>query len=427
MSQDIPHFVELTPFGPYCGPCDVILSLEKGIINHGKEFHPEIPFKNAVVVHEIKKQITDLQVANLHDLSSFLKLDLEPKEHWFCDGCFVSFYKRSNYLRHLSGRYTKCASAHGRKVLCFPTVCGRRGPKSILSISAPPSVITTGSSLSSLTRTTASAGNKTFVSLEVPEPLMQSSDEAIQILTPFVRPDECAGDLSMIFLPLLNKSFEGTIRDFIKFSCLLPKDEPILCKWIEAGRVWLNDYAAGHIANVSANVRSRLAEFEQRELDGTTVGTRTFTLRRGVPRLMGELDHFLRFLNRFPTTLFDDFKNEKIKSVDTKWMIQNAIIPRILFIAAKEEPTNHGEVPVACKYCLSCGFSIKIADTLQMNECGWFSSRISTVMHLLRAGVCGYLVTLTANDSSCRLGAEEMEIVRTVQHGRVTNLLAPRG
>jgi len=63
-----------------------------------------------------------------------------------------------------------------------------------------------------------------------------------------------------------------------------------------------------------------------------------------------------------------------------------------------------------------------------MNECGWFSSRISALMHLLRAGVCGYLVTLTIPDfqsSSCQLTSEEMEIVRGIQNGRVTNLLAP--
>lgn len=63
-----------------------------------------------------------------------------------------------------------------------------------------------------------------------------------------------------------------------------------------------------------------------------------------------------------------------------------------------------------------------------MNECGWFSSRISALMHLLRAGVCGFLVTLAVKDShndTLPLSSEEMEIVRSVQHGRVTNLLAP--
>ena len=60
-----------------------------------------------------------------------------------------------------------------------------------------------------------------------------------------------------------------------------------------------------------------------------------------------------------------------------------------------------------------------------MNECGWFASRISAVLHLLRAGVCGYLVTLSVNNSSEFLSVQEMDIVNRIQNGRVTNLLAP--
>jgi len=107
-------------------------------------------------------------------------------------------------------------------------------------------------------------------------------------------------------------------------------------------------------------------------------------------------------------------------------MIRMAIIPRILFKAACEEPVNHGQLPVACRYCLSRGFTVKGDNNLVMNECGWFASRISAMMHLLHSGVCGYLVTLSVPTMSQQaLTIEEMELVRGVQHGRVTNLLAP--
>ena len=59
-----------------------------------------------------------------------------------------------------------------------------------------------------------------------------------------------------------------------------------------------------------------------------------------------------------------------------------------------------------------------------MNECGWFSSRISALMHILRAGVCGYLVTLSVEESQ-DLTSLELEVVRSIQNRRVTNLLAP--
>jgi hypothetical protein len=47
------------------------------------------------------------------------------------------------------------------------------------------------------------------------------------------------------------------------------------------------------------------------------------------------------------------------------------------------------------------------------------------LLHLLRAGVCGYLVTLSGNNSDNLLTMQEMDIVGNIQGGRVTNLLAP--
>ncbi len=88
-------------------------------------------------------------------------------------------------------------------------------------------------------------------------------------------------------------------------------EEPIIAKWIEVRRLWLSIYAAGHISNVSANVLNRLAEFEQRELDRTSVGTRTFALRRGIPRLMCELDSALRFFCHFQQLCLMNSKQRK--------------------------------------------------------------------------------------------------------------------
>jgi hypothetical protein len=274
----------------------------------------------------------------------------------------------------------------------------------------------------------SSSIHKTLVvenSTKVPTTLLTTQEQASEILAPFVRPDEDVRDLSLIYYPLLAPGFEGKMKEYLSFSTPQAGEDGILLRWLEAGREWLANYAAGHIANVSANVRSRLAEFEQREIDGTTVGTRTFTLRRGIPRLMGELDAALRFFYRYPTTLFDSYKSPALRNTTKLSMIESAIIPKILFTAAAEEPDNHATLPVACIYCLSRGFSSKASIDLVMNECGWFASRISAVLHLLRAGVCGYLITLSVDPSSKCLSDQEIEIVNRIQNGRVTNLLAP--
>ena len=161
-----------------------------------------------------------------------------------------------------------------------------------------------GIAVSTITDSSSQAAINQILAVEprskVPATLLTTEEEACAILSPYVRSDEDVHDLCMIYYPLLAPGFDGKMKEFLAYSANQPAEDGILFKWLEAGREWLGKYAAGHIANVSANVRSRLAEFEQKELDGGIVGTRTFVLRRGVPRLMCELDAALRFFYRYP-------------------------------------------------------------------------------------------------------------------------------
>jgi len=442
MSDVIPSFLDVTPFGPYCKICNESLAIQKGIVAHGKEKHPESQFNNTAVIREVHRRMGILQKLHANDLSPFLTEKRSIESIWFCTVCFSAFNKSCNYSRHLEVRKNACSGSTGGKMPCYITICGRVGPRSCnipstapVTITSRPTVISTpsvitgdGSNVSGLTdvHSQLSGFHKSSLSVEhdskVPTTLLITSDEASSILSPFVRPDENVQDLCLIYYPLLSPGFEGKMREYIAYSGRQAAEDGILYSWIQAGHEWLEKYAAGHIANVSANVRSRLAEFEQRELDGAVVGSRTFTLRRGISRLMSELDSILRFFYRYPSTIFDDFKSQ---NVSLEWMIQTAIIPKILFVAAAEEPEDHGRLPVACQYALSRGFTTKQGYDLIMNECGWFASRISALLHLLRAGVCGYLVTLSGNNQSEVLTIQEMEIVSKIQNGRVTNLLGP--
>ena len=401
-----------------------------GILNHGKTYHPEFSFKNASVVREVQNRIISLRKQHSSNLTQFLTDTQKGQLVWFCCDCFSAFTKTSNYKRHLEIRNNNCSDSRSWKVDCYPTICGRIGPKKCImpGSALTPTIVSVGTDVSTLTDGhSQSSALKIFPidsSSKVPPALMTTLDEACAFLSPFVRPDEDVNDLALIYYPLLCHGFEGKIRQYLEYSERNIVEDPILTNWIQSGRLWLSNYAAGHIANVSANVRNRLAEFEQREIDGSTMGTRTFTLRRGIPRLLSELDSFLRFLYHFPTTLFNSYKSVEVNNADANWMIEMAIIPKILFTAAREEPENHGTLPVVCQYCLSRGFTTR-GGSLKMNECGWFSSRISALMHLLRAGVCGYLVTLSGTSSTQLLTVQVMEIVASVQHGRVTNLLSP--
>ncbi len=427
MADDFPSFLQVTPFGAYCTFCSVPLSTEKGISMHARLAHPEVQFKNASIVRTVKQRINLLRRMHAHDLSSFLQRGSLPEESFFCQKCFISFTTSSNYKRHMDGCNNALSNKKSGKIPCFATICGRLGPKTcgISDWSEKPSIVSVATTVSSLSEPTSADSFVMSLCSKVPPALMTTQDEAIVFLEPFVCPDEDVKDLSLIYYPLLGPAFEGTMKQYIIWSSSHENEDETLTKWIEAGKLWLTNYAAGHISNVSGNVRSQLAEFENREIDGVSTGTRTFMLRRGIPRLISELVSALRFFYNFPTSLFDEYKSSEIQNSNLQSMIEMAIVPRILYTAAKEEPKDHGLLPIACRYCLSRGFTLKGETHLIMNECGWFSSRISAMMHLLRAGVCGYLVTLSVKSPAEVLTLQEVGVVRSIQHGRVTNLLAP--
>lgn len=430
MSDEIPSFLDITPFGPYCSVCNESLSIQTGILTHGKKVHPDCVFKNATVIREIQRRMEILRNLHARDLSPFLTERVVKEATWFCPVCFGVFSRGNNYDRHLERRGNACCGSLGGKMVCYVTICGRVGPKScdrtIKTTGSAVTLVSNGSTISTLTDSISQLSNNKSLAVEnsstVPTTLLATLEEASVILAPFIRPDEDVHDLTLIYYPLLRPGFEGKMKEFISFSTSQAGEDGVLFKWLEAGRNWLGNYAAGHIANVSANVRSRLVEFDQKEVNGGAASSGTFNLRRGITRLMGDLDALLRFLYRFPTTLFDTYKSTEILHSTKQWMIEAAIIPKILFIATAEEPDGHGRLPVAVLYCLTRGFSTKGGLDLVMNECGWFASRVSAVLHLLRAGVCGYLVTLSGNNS---LTEEEVEIANRIQNGRVINLLAP--
>ena len=326
MSAEIPAFLGITPFGPYCKLCDVSLSVQKGIAAHGKESHPKEQFKNTTVVRYVQRRMKVLRELHANDLTPFLTEQPSPHPTWFCNVCFSAFSKSCNYNRHLEVRSNiLCVGGTGGKVSCYRTICGRLGPQNcdtttINSTTTPTTltIVSATSSVSMLSENSLQSLSNKSLSVEsdskVPAPLLITQDEACKILKPFVRPDEDVNNLYQNYLPILAPGFDGRMKEYLSYSTPQSVEDPILCNWLEAGREWFNKYADGHIANVSANVRSRLAEFEQRELDGTVVRGSTFVLRRGIPRLIYELEALLRFFFHYPKRIGLDLEKRVVKS-----------------------------------------------------------------------------------------------------------------
>ncbi len=221
MSNAIPSFIDVTLFGSYCKPCSIPLAVEKGILQHGKARCPEISIQNAFVVRAVKGKIANLRIGHAHDYSPFLKMEQDTHYSWFCTVCFALFLKASNYKRHIEGHDNSCMSVNTAKVGCFPTICGCMGQISC----TVPSVVSTQSHLSSVstlsTRTTQDSALPvllhchTAASTNVLPPLMTTQDEAITYLSPFVQSDEDVCDLALIYYPLLDPSFKGTMKEYL--------------------------------------------------------------------------------------------------------------------------------------------------------------------------------------------------------------------
>ena len=152
MSDELPPFLGVTPFGPYCKVCNISLSIKTGILTHGKEVHAECHFKNATVIRDVYRRMSLLRNSNAGDLSPFLTTQCATDPTWFCTGCFRSFANAFNYSRHLE-RNNECQGHLGGRMECYVTICGRVAPKNytIVSTKSTSTIVSSASTVSTLT------------------------------------------------------------------------------------------------------------------------------------------------------------------------------------------------------------------------------------------------------------------------------------
>ena len=428
----IPSFVAVTPFGIYCNLCNQSLPIARGLRTHSDIHSGTGAINNTQAVRAIKERQGELRCAFSNDYTTFFINSTSSSKRWFCGECYRTWKSKQGWQRHQRDGKRGPTQANGcntGRELCletFATKCGNYGPKSFPTTSLV--VVGRESFADSISQVTMES-TTTDVESTLP-PLLMISDKASEdILAPFVREDESAEALATIYKPLLDNNFEATMKELVELSSengggqeTMP---PVLRKWLEVGAEWLQNYAASHILQLPANSRFTLARFEQREyadpdsgeLSGRADG---FTLRRGISRLTGELKAMLRFLFYYRTSIFDYYKQTKIGETSVDELIRLAVVPKILKTAMEEKTDCVTSLPVVCVYACSRGFRLD-SNGLGMYECGWHASRISSILHLLRAGVCGYLCTEQGAMWESKCTATTMEISR----GCVTNRLSP--
>lgn len=193
MSDELPSFLGITPFGPYCTTCKKSLYVARGIESHGKDFHPDEDFKNGIVVREVHRQMKILREVHANDLTPYLTDTPSSHPTWFCTVCFSAFKKSCNYGRHLAARDSTCFASQGGKMPCFVSICGRLGPKSCnLATTTPVSTLNFVSegttTVSTITDNPSQASTNQILVVEprskVPATLLTTEEEACAYLAP---------------------------------------------------------------------------------------------------------------------------------------------------------------------------------------------------------------------------------------------------
>ena len=335
---------------------------------------------------------------------------------FFCFGCYSTFGRKAHLIRHHGSQCSDSELSQNR-FECYPTTCGRMGP--LLEPIVHDIVEDEEERLTVETTAPYILENNG----RVPAGLMLGTARYVELLEPLLSESEDAEDLVSIFAPLLGKfgeSFSEVLSsEIVLFSGVVLDTEVGLTNLLLAGEQWLFHHARTHVSAVPADLRGRLSSFEAKDDEDTTTGA-VFTFRRDVKRLWSELAPLLKYFYRLKLCLLSDLVDLVKESASVSELLCKAVVPNILVRLGLQSVSDISEVPWLVQFALARCFSQK-HDKVLMIECGWAGSRVSAILHLLRVGVCGRL----AAHRSWKWHDEAINLVRDVQCGWVTNILAP--
>jgi superfamily II DNA helicase RecQ len=247
-------------------------------------------------------------------------------------------------------------------------------------------------------------------------------------LREYVRDDESPSSYASMFHSLVAAgNFEGQMASLVDdWNRPVADEETSLDVVLQVANLWLKDYARLHINLVPADLRSALVSFEGQEVGEVTQNI-TFTMRFREDKIIDELRRLVTFAWRHDGLLLQSFRKEiehitrnNFGKETLKELILNGLIPRLLMTIHLEDIFDVHTPPLAVRYALSRCFQVQ-KDKLTMKECGGSSSRFSALLHLLRAGICGYMAVI----ESPQFLEVGRVLVQQCRKSPVTNLLSP--
>ena len=406
----VQQLLGVTPFGVYCQDCTKPLENVRNAKQHLKTHHPQvsIPYHLKPMFDALQSRMSCLAP----DSTKFLvKPSVAPKCK-LCDKLFKDDRAFRNHCQKKSGpSKSPCAGKDGKSlkviVPVHVTCCGR----------ITPAIENQLSPISTTNQTPPADSSSRFG--VIPHLLQTTASDAEATLTPFANDNEPIKSLAEVFLPLLSTGvFDAKVRYYLEM--MEPPDSPSrgLNILLSAGQDWLTENASREILLIPANIRAVIASFEARDNEGKrNIGS--FSMRKKFSATSPELKRLICFLYRSNCHRFDTIKQQAAQST-LQQAIECAIVPKLIHLATMEQCTNVGTFPLIHYFCLARCFFLS-GDQLKMHVADTNASTISTVLHLLRLGLCGVLVTLQSKSWA----DEALTIAKEMQGGTVINSISP--
>jgi hypothetical protein len=403
----IAAFIDCSPLGLYCRDCEVAFISNKSAEQHIRSIHRNA--MNSTNRKAVIKLFEELR-ANGNGCSLEEWLVGEPKNGGECSVCREFIPLRKHFKRH-TDKNEACVSAFCTIRMFRRTRCFRNVPiyddqqstiSSLSTVTAfafdPPTIAAL--STNSPTDTTTTTTNATTTTSQ----LGLSMREAINSIRPFVRPDEDASIWAPWFSGLAGRSpsLKDTLLGLVElWKAPVEEDkEPTLYRFLEVAERWLIDYSHIHIKQVPANFRNRLAVFESHEF-GNTKYRGCFEPRQVEGKYRDEFFLLLRYAWRYSDSmLLASIKTEfeLVQSGNVMTVLELGIVPRFVNTIHLEKATSVQQSTLLLDYVLSRCFHIDSALELKMVECSNAGSRMASVLHICRMGLCGEIMLLSGGD-----------------------------
>jgi superfamily II DNA helicase RecQ len=351
--------------------------------------HPELDFAGFTLEDFIQfgaRRINALR-ANA-DLSKFVVG--ASFSGYACARCDVCFCRKDNAMKHTAARNNNCKLSDIGSCAIFETVCGRTVQASKILAATVPCGATV--------------------------PLSTTRDW----LDKYMADDEKADRYIPIFHPMSQHgNGDKVISDFIDLWTKEPSaSEPALLEILELGRIWLLERVRLETGIVHANYRAAIMVFEGQD-EGDVKQNTTYNFRHNANALLPELLGLLKFAWRRADQWGVGSGLSGFKQSYDKVRTNPFLVAQILHTLFVQNIQNFYQHPIAVEYCLSRCFR-KRAALLSMVKCDLSSTQVAGVLSLLRAGTCGFLLSL--NQHAQQIAPNACRLVRT---GAVMNTLCP--